>query len=286
MEKKMNDFAIFILSHGRPNTVFSYKTLRRQGYTGKIYIIIDNADTTANQYYKNYDKQVIMFNKKEEAKYTDCCDNFNNLKTAMYARNVCYKIAKKLNIRYFCQFDDDYTQMEYKSDNLGNYSSKCIKNLDKIFKIILDFYKSVNIKSIAFAQGGDFLGGSNNSEVLDGYKPIRKCMNSWICDTERPLLFTGTMNDDVSTYVRYSIKGYIFLTCMLISVIQVATQAGEGGMSDIYKNSGTYVKTFYTVMQAPSCVKIALMGRVNYRIHHKVQWNNTAPKIIREKYKK
>ena len=48
------NFAVFILTHGRPNNVKTYKTLKRFGYTGKIYIIIDNEDTSADDYYKNF----------------------------------------------------------------------------------------------------------------------------------------------------------------------------------------------------------------------------------------
>jgi len=44
MENK--DFAVFILSHGRPNDVITYKTIIKQGYTGKIFIILDNEDNT------------------------------------------------------------------------------------------------------------------------------------------------------------------------------------------------------------------------------------------------
>ena len=37
-----DNFAIFILSHGRPDEVFTVKTLQKVGYTGKYYFIIDN----------------------------------------------------------------------------------------------------------------------------------------------------------------------------------------------------------------------------------------------------
>ena len=39
-----NDFAVFILSHGRANNLITLKTLDKIGYTGKTYIIIDNED--------------------------------------------------------------------------------------------------------------------------------------------------------------------------------------------------------------------------------------------------
>lgn len=31
-----DDFCAFILTHGRPDKVLTYRTLRRAGYTGKI----------------------------------------------------------------------------------------------------------------------------------------------------------------------------------------------------------------------------------------------------------
>ena len=40
----MNNFAVFILTHGRPDNVITIKTLRQSGYTGKVYFIIDNED--------------------------------------------------------------------------------------------------------------------------------------------------------------------------------------------------------------------------------------------------
>jgi len=35
-------FAVFILSNGRPDNVITYRSLRSHGYTGKIYIIVDD----------------------------------------------------------------------------------------------------------------------------------------------------------------------------------------------------------------------------------------------------
>ena len=38
------DFAAFILTHGRPDRVLTYKKIRDCGYTGKIYLIVDDLD--------------------------------------------------------------------------------------------------------------------------------------------------------------------------------------------------------------------------------------------------
>lgn len=44
-----DDFCAFILTHGRPDKVLTYRTLRRAGYTGKIFIVVDDEDKTRNQ---------------------------------------------------------------------------------------------------------------------------------------------------------------------------------------------------------------------------------------------
>lgn len=76
--------------------------------------------------------------------------------------------------------------------------------------------------------------------------------------------------------------GKKILTCMITSLLQKETQSNAGGLTEIYLELGTYVKSFYSVMAAPSCIKVALMGDKQMRLHHAVTWKNAVPKIIRE----
>lgn len=64
------------------------------------------------------------------------------------------------------------------------------------------------------------------------------------------------------------------------------TQSQKGGLTELYLQTGTYVKSFYTVMTMPSSVKIGAMQSSNPRIHHKIDWNLTVPKIIDERHRK
>lgn len=57
-------------------------------------------------------------------------------------------------------------------------------------------------------------------------------------------------------------------------------------MIEQYLSTGTYYKTFYSIMYMPSAVKISIMGNKNKRIHHHISWNNCVPCIIDEEYKK
>lgn len=278
----MNDFVVFILSHGRANNVITYKTLKKLGYTGKIIIVIDNEDKTADEYYKKFD-DVEMFDKKAIAKTFDEADNFNDRRAIIYARNACFEIAKKRGIKYFIELDDDYTSFEYRLYSETNQKPKQIKNLDSVFIALLDFYKKTKFDTISIAQGGDFIGGKSNKMAK---KPsiYRKCMNSFICSTDREFNFVGRINEDVNTYTYKQSIGLLMGTIPMISLSQKQTQSNRGGMTDLYLDSGTYVKSFYSVIFMPSAVVIKPMGDKHYRLHHHVKWENCAPKIISQKH--
>jgi hypothetical protein len=96
----------------------------------------------------------------------------------------------------------------------------------------------------------------------------------------------GRINEDVNAYVSLGLTGSLFLTYPRIRLEQKETQANSGGLTDIYLDLGTYVKSFYSVMYAPSCVKITEMGVSNRRLHHKVSWKNAVPMVINESFKK
>jgi hypothetical protein len=140
-------------------------------------IVIDDEDEQAEEYYERYPTEVIMFNKREAAKITDDGNNFNDLRAVVYARNVCFSIAEQLGYEYFIELDDDYTGFEYRYGDAINYSADPIRNLDRIFEIMLDYYKCAPFLSIAMAQGGDFIGGKK-SKFRDSLAR-RKCMNSF-----------------------------------------------------------------------------------------------------------
>ena len=49
-----DEFAVFILTHGRAKNVITAKTLHELGYTGKYYIVIDDEDDQEEEYRKIY----------------------------------------------------------------------------------------------------------------------------------------------------------------------------------------------------------------------------------------
>lgn len=287
--KPGNDFCVFILTHGRADKVHTFNTLKKGGYTGKIYLIIDNEDKQAEKYRSLYGDSVIQFNKSEIAKTFDEGDNFGDRRTVIYARNACFEIAKKLGIRYFMQLDDDYTNFSFRVTDTGGYAneneSTRIKNLDVIFAALLEYYKSIPALSIAIAQTGDYLGGED-APIFTSIWQRRKAMNTFICSTDRPFKFFGRVNEDVNTYTALQNRGGMFMTFPLLCIKQKPTQSNSGGMTEMYLDSGTYQKSFYTVMYNPDFVRVGIMNTANARLHHKIRWRNAVPCIISEKYRK
>lgn len=273
------DFCAFILTHGRPNRVKTYDLLRKCGYTGKIFLVVDNEDKTLEEYFEKYGDEVIVFNKPYMANTFDTFDNQDNRKTIVYARNACFNLAKELGYRYFIELDDDYYYFGHRQPN----ESACrIYDLDRIFEIFVEYLENSPITTIAFSQGGDHIGGFDGNVMCK-----RKAMNSFICSVDKPFKFIGRINEDVNTYVRLGGLGKIFLTIMNVQLDQLDTQTNAGGMTDVYVDNGTYVKSFYSVIVCPSCVKVkAMSGGKCARLHHSISWEHAVPCIIREEYKK
>lgn len=280
-----DDFAIFILTHGRADIELTTATLKKCGNTNRIYYIIDNEDKTAESYYRKFGKEnVIMFDKLERAKTCDTMDNLQNRNIVLFARNSCFEIAKSLGLTYFLELDDDYTTFRSRTFVDGYLNTVYVRDFDSIVDCVLEFLDVSGATTVAFGQTGDYIGGKDSK--LYKNKVLRKAMNSFFCRVDRPFEFYGRINEDVNAYVTLGSRGKLFFTIHDVALNQQDTQQRSGGLTDAYLELGTYVKSFYTVMANPSCVKISEMGDNHRRIHHRIDWECAVPKIISGRYRK
>jgi len=278
------DFAIFIMSYNRPNNIATLRTLTKANYTGLYYIIVSDDDPQIDAYKSLYKDKLYIFNKEEIEKSLDTYDNNGSRACILYARNYCFTLAQKLKLKYFLEFDDDYIELAYRYPQDNKLKICNIKEFDTIVDIFIDFLNDTNATSVAFAQHGDFIGGVQNDFIQTRIK--RKAMNSFFCKTSNNFQFYGRMNDDVNTYIGLGKIGKLFLTVCDVSLKQKHTQQTKGGMSEFYNESGTYSKSFYTILANPDCVSIGTINNQHIRIHHRINWNNAVPKIISGNYKK
>lgn len=282
-----SDFGAFILTNRRPTKQITVETLRRGGYSGRLYLIVDDEDPTRAEYEKLYPGQVVVFNKASVVAQTDNADQGRDLRSIIYARNACWDIARSLGLAYFVQLDDDYSAMLYrrhgsKDGELGYYGWT-IRSLDATFEALVRFLETTPALTIAMSQGGDHFGNPNGRL---GSRLMRKAMNSFVCRTDRPFRFFGRLNEDVNTYTTLGGRGLLFFTYFQLQLNQLQTQSNPGGLTEAYRDAGAYQKPFYTVMHAPSCTRIVTMGRTDRRLHHRINWTCAVPKIIAEKHRK
>jgi len=283
-----DDFCVFVLSHNRPDRVPTLGTLARAGYTGKAYIVVDDEDENVPEYQARYGDSVIVFSRQEAAKITDGGDNVST-RGVVYARNMCWTLAKQVGCRYFMVLDDDYSAFFIRYGAEGEYMSRRIRTtMNQVIEALLEFFIASGAYSIAMSQGGDWVGGAYEKTYHRKLTLSRKVMNSFICDAEKPFKFYGRINEDVNAYVLEGLRGKLFFTVLQTQLVQKQTQANSGGLTELYLDVGTYQKSFYSVMYAPASVKISTLAdsrSPHPRIHHVVDWNRTAPLILREEHR-
>src|SRR6056300_616632 len=112
--KNKDNFAVIILSHGRPDNVVTLKTLQNCGYTGQVILLVDNEDKALQAYQDNFSDILHVFDKRDyEGKFL-VSDNFNHRRNVVFARNACNDIANKNNLSNYLVLDDDYTSFSFR----------------------------------------------------------------------------------------------------------------------------------------------------------------------------
>lgn len=288
-----SDYCVLILTHGRAGNQKTLHTLRCAGYEGEIILVVDDTDRELEQYRRIKGVTLEVFSLSEaKARGRNVGDNFGESHpigakgSVVWARNECWRIARKHGYRYFVELDDDYTAFELRTNAEGQYCTSRIKQkIGKVFEATFQVLKTTPVDCLAWSQAGDFIGGSQ-SRRAKMVKPWRKIMNVYFCDVERPFYFSARMNDDLTTAVVEGEKGRIFFTTPLLVCQQTQTQKGKGGLTDMYLAGGTYTKSMYSVVAHPAAVCVSEMGGRHKRLHHEVRWGRAVPKIVHERWRK
>lgn len=279
MESK--DFAVFILSHGRADTISTYKALRDGGYTGRTYVVIDNEDDQEDLYRQKFGDDIIQFDKRDYLEKTDLGDLDTDRRIGVFARNFIQDEAKRLGYKFHLQLDDDVHGFTYRFAQGKVLRALHCSHLDEVFSGMVEYMKETPITSLSFALSAYNMGGVDGS-IKEGM--TRKTMTTFLMRADDLQYFHMRMNDDITTSLINGMRGKLYYSYLPIEVEVDKTQVKAGGMTDIYQKNGTYRKSFYSVMCCPSCVKVSAMGITEYRIHHEISWNNAVPKLLSERW--
>lgn len=276
-----DDFAVMICSHGRAKTLTTFDALRECGYTGKIFIIIDDEDNQIDEYRDRFEN-VHIFCKQ---KYYEAADGVieGKQKCILYARNACYDIAAENDLTFFCEIDDDISAFYFRYIAEEKAKQTKIKSLDEVFEELLHFYEHKKTSVLGFMTQGDYIGGISSKAFRQGIS--RTVSNVFIMKTDRRIDFIASMNEDTCSALVYGQRGELFMS--VNGIMQSSEEIGNNtlgnGMTEFYEKLGSFSRTFIAVICRPDCVK-AEAAKGKFRI--RVNWNNSVPMIINERWKK
>lgn len=277
-----SDFAVMICSHGRAETMTTYRMLRNQGFSGEIIIVIDDEDEQAERYKELYD-HVEVFCKEDYYKSSDGVIT-GKQKAILYARNACYDIAERLGLLYFTEFDDDLNSIFLRYIEEDRCLSYKPSNLDKTLDIVLDMLNVCDaVVGVSLLVQGDYIGGVASRAFR---RAVRCCSQAFFLRTDRRVDFLASMNEDTCSCLVHGMRGKLFFgvagTMLEAEPIGQNTKMGNG-MADFYKKMDSFARSFMATIVRPDCAGPELAGE-DFRI--RVSWENALPYIISERWKR
>lgn len=273
------DFAFVILCWKRPEATHTLKWLKKIGWEGKVFFAVDNADPTKNDYINvAMDNNIDYFTFDKDTSVSDQMFN-NKLKSgAVCTRKVVENVMREKGIKFFCVLDDDYNQFRR-----WDRKAFTAHTLDLIINYYCDILKEIPFVSVmSMAQGGEAVAGTEELYRKNHYK--LKAMNFWFCSIDKPVQYSGIMNDDVNAGILLNKYGNFSIQYNGAVLFQVMQKSG--GMKDVYaEQSAMYQKAMFSVMLAPSFVKLNFLrnyagGQTSKRIYHQIRREYAYPYVI------
>lgn len=279
-------FAIFICSHGRPECI-TVNALRNAGYTGDIYIVLDDEDETYKQYYSNHsdtNTYILQFNKESYVQKMDIGVSVVNAKrkVILYAKQACEDFADKLELDVFGIADDDFLGFRYRYESDGKLRSATVSDgFDKIIENYSQFLLDNWLCMTSVATNQMFMGGALTPEKISEFRVPYSFV---FRNAHIPFEWKSELFEDVISATLRTQEGFFMMQLPFMQLNLKPLYAGaSGGMTDAYQSVDFIKKLFPVVQYLPSCTKIATTASsVSYRLMK----DNAFPKLISGKYKK
>lgn len=275
----MDNFAVFITTHGRPQCL-TYHTLKTAGYTGQMFCVVDTTDKKIGEYQENFgDTNVLIFDKMNYVNEVDKITNQQILSTVLYARLACYDFARKMSIDNFIIADDDITLFKHRVVLDDKLKSIPVTNFDAVLDAILDYFTSNNLSVLGIADAGIYFGGKDGV-----YKNRVRHMFSvcYLCKTEDEIEFKSVCFEDMYASIANNRAGKVCFE--ILDLCQVSEPMGnattEGGTTDFYRQFSKFQRSFYDIIAFPDCLFLDEGHIIRRREIY------MAPKIISDKYRK
>lgn len=285
------DFAVFILTHGRPNTQLTLNALRNSGYSGKIYLVIDDLDVTADVYLDNFRQNkyactdVLVFNKMQYVQQTDTGLSEPLINFAVFARNAIEDFAVELGLSFFCMVDDDLTRFRFRYAQDDSLKSQQIYiTMDEIITAHLDYMIEGNISCVSFGSPNNYMRGTQCFTELVDSDRTRLCCAIFFRNVRFKVNWFLNMCEDRITSFWYNREGQLWIQLLLVQLDwQELGGSSDGGNSEVYRSVDKFKQVCFPLLVFPDSNyvfswKNKLMNGINS--------NTVCPKIISGGFKK
>ena len=287
------DFAIFICTHGRPTKQFTFNMLKNLGYTGKIYLVLDDTDSTIQEHIDLYGvDSIFVFNKNYYMNTAEVGTNKPTDKCILYAKCAVEDIAKSLKLRAFVVCDDDITDIKVRvPDFVNNRLPSTYINLDKLFELTVEYMIS-----------GDFVGMGYCIQTffMPGIKIYDNDHINKLCLSRIPyqFIFRNSSHqvkwssyfgeDDITELLNNYYRPWYSLPLVCVLAKEMGGYANTlDGMAETYKKVSEFTRNMQYMIFRPDCVKIVpyksnvLKKEIQIK---RVLKENAFPKIISWRY--
>lgn len=280
----MKDFAIFILTHGRPDNQYTIHALDKAGYTGRYYLVLDDTDETIQDYIDLYGADKIwIFDKNHYINTSEVGTNNPLYKCILYAKNAVEDIAEHMGLKSFVIADDDIIRFRHRFIEDDKLKSVEACNLDAILEAYNEYLFDTDMTTLGFGNTYVYLGGLKNFDVQT-LSSKRIVYNFILRNTAHKVVWSSEMNEDSITPILQSLSGQIWFQLYYVQFDMKACRAGaDGGMSDTYKQMGLFKQYAHFLLYTPSSVK--LIDRFG-SYTHSFSKNATFQKIISDDFKR
>lgn len=278
------NFAVFITTHNRVESTTTYDTLRKAGYTGKIYTVVDNEDPQLLRYLNRF-PDVLVYNKQLQFNKCDKVIKTEQRASVTYARNAVEDYAEYMNLDAFLVCDDDIIGLRYRWVEGTTVRSLAMNGgLDKVLEYYTQYILENNIAVTSFVHMLFYMSGVHNLDKRISEQ--REVVQIFLRNRKHKINWVGVMRQDMLTNMATSKMGYIWWALPFVTYdAKAMNETGEniGGMLETYNNISEYNRTFLGVIASPYCIKV---GCANDRI--KMAWNKSSayPMIISSRWKK
>lgn len=280
------DFAIFICTHGRPNKQLTLDALQKCGYTGRLYLVLDDTDSSIQQYIDTFGAdKLLVFDKQHYIDTNDVGSLPPNFKTILYAKNAVEDMAQALKLKSFIIADDDIYSFRLRlPKDEEHLSSFVITDINPVIEAYSDFMLESGFTAVGICGSIHFVAGRKvfDNENIQKY---RVPYNFVFRNSSYKMEWVSSFGEDIITAMEYNKRGHklLDLPYFQYDTIPPGRAIESGGMSDLYNSMSQFILCCYDYIYNPSSIKLCVNRN---RWNAQILKNHVYPKIVSQSYRK